>query len=167
MGCAKLQNQQRVRDRFNELFSRICSTRNRVALALQELGKAVRTKFLLEWILDGSLRRVIHKCTTKIERHHRFAKHQAFGGGGHLRTNDPADQEKAIVYNELVANAVVLQNVVDQTNALHLLRSEGALIRHVDLTFLSPYATSNFKRFGDYPTDLRPEPVPVLRDLPG
>jgi hypothetical protein len=42
-----------------------------------------------------------------------------------------------IVYNELVANAVVLQNIVNQTNALHLLRSEGALIRHVDLTFLS------------------------------
>jgi TnpA family transposase len=142
------------------------STRNRVALALQELGKAVRTKFLLEWIMDDSLRRVVHKCTTKIERHHRFAKHLAFGGGGHLRTNDPADQEKAIVYNELVANAVVLQNVVDQTNALHLLRSEGALIRHTDLTFLSPYATSNLKRFGDYPTDLMPEPVPVLRDLP-
>jgi hypothetical protein len=39
-----------------------------------------------------------------------------------------ADQEKAIVYNKLVANAVVLQNVIDQTNALHLLRSEGAPI---------------------------------------
>jgi TnpA family transposase len=88
---------------------------------LQELGKAVRTKILIEWILDDSLRRVVHKCTTKIERHHRFAKHLAFGGGGHLRTNDPPDQKKAIVYNELVANAVVLQNVVDQTNALHLL----------------------------------------------
>jgi TnpA family transposase len=32
------------------------STRNPVALALQELGKAVRTKFLLEWILVDSLR---------------------------------------------------------------------------------------------------------------
>jgi Tn3 transposase DDE domain len=78
-----------------------------------------------------------------------------------------SDQEKAVVYKELVANAVVIQNVVDQTNALHLLRSEGAIIRHSDLTFLSPYATSNLNRFGDYPTDLRPEPVPVLRDLPG
>jgi hypothetical protein len=33
------------------------------------------------------------------------------------RSNDPADQEKAIVYNELVTNAVALQNVVDQTQA--------------------------------------------------
>lgn len=33
-------------------------------------------------------------------------------------------------------------------DAQHLLRTEGALIRHVDLTFLSPYATSNLKRLG-------------------
>lgn len=85
------------------------SSRDRFALALQELGKAVRTRFLLQWIEDDPLRRVVHKGTTKIERHHRFAKHFDFGGGGLLRTNDPADQEKAIVYNELVANAVALQ----------------------------------------------------------
>src|SRR5450759_3206683 len=142
------------------------STRNRLALALQELGKAVRTKFLLEWIMDESMRRTGHKCTTKIERHHRFAKHLAFGAGGHLRSNDPADQEKAIIYNELVTNAVALQNVVDQTQALHTLKSKGVSIRPADLAFLSPYATSKLKRFGDYPTDLKPEAMPTRTTLP-
>jgi TnpA family transposase len=89
------------------------STRNRFALALQELGAAVRTTYLLEWIMSDTLRRTVHKGTTKIERHHRFAKHLAFGGDGLFRTNNPADQEKAIVYYELVANAVALQTVVD------------------------------------------------------
>jgi len=79
-------------------------------LALQELGKAVRTTFLLDWIMNDSMRRAVHKCTTKIERHHKFAKHLAFGEHDLLRSNDPSDQEKAIVYNELVANVVVLQN---------------------------------------------------------
>jgi TnpA family transposase len=142
------------------------STRNRFALALQELGVAVRTKFLLEWIMDDSMRRTVHKCTTKIERHHRFAKHLSFGGEGYLRTNDPADQEKAIVYNELVANAVVLQTVADQTQALHQLKSEGMAITNADLAFLSPYPTSKLKRFGDYPTDLSPEPMPAITALP-
>jgi TnpA family transposase len=142
------------------------STRNRFALALQELGKAVRTTFLLDWIMDDSMRRAVHKCTTKIERHHQFAKHLAFGEHGLLRSNDPADQEKAIVYNELVANAVVLQTVVDQTQAIHALSAEGVAIRHGDLAFLSPYGTGNLKRFGDYPTDLTPEPMPVDMGLP-
>ena len=65
--------------------------------------------------MDESLRRTVHKGTTKIERHHKFSKHLAFGSGGHLRSNNPADQEKAIVYNELGTNAVALQNVVDLT----------------------------------------------------
>ncbi|HEY3654732.1 MAG TPA: Tn3 family transposase [Steroidobacteraceae bacterium] len=142
------------------------STRNRFALALQELGKAVRTTFLLDWIMNDSMRRAVHKCTTKIERHHKFAKHLAFGEHGLLRSNDPSDQEKAIVYNELVANAVVLQNVVDQTQALHALKSEGTRFSNADLAHLSPYVTSNLKRFGNFPTDLIPDPVPVERGLP-
>jgi TnpA family transposase len=142
------------------------STRNRFALALQELGKAVRTTFLLDWIMNDSMRRAVHKCTTKIERHHRFAKHLAFGEHGLLRSNDPSDQEKAIVYNELVANAVALQNVVDQTRALHALKSEGTRFSNADLAFLSPYGTSNLKRFGNFPTDLIPDPAPVDMGLP-
>jgi len=142
------------------------STRNRFALALKELGNAVRTTYLLEWIMDESLRRTVHKGTTKIERHHKFAKHLAFGAGGHLRSNNPADQEKAIVYNELRANAVALQNVVDQTQALHTLKSKGISIRAADVPFLSPYTTSNLKRFGEYPTDLKPEAMPTRTTLP-
>jgi TnpA family transposase len=142
------------------------STKNRFALALKELGNAIRTTYLLEWIMDESLRRTVHKGTTKIERHHKFAKHLAFGSGGHLRSNDPGDQEKAIVYNELVTNAVALQNVVDQTLALHMLKAEGVSIRPADLAFLSPYATSKLKRFGDYPTDLKPEGMPARMTLP-
>jgi TnpA family transposase len=57
------------------------SSRNRFALALQVS-------------LDVDSRRCdaprVHKCTTKIERHHRFAKHLAFGGEGLLQSNDPA-----------------------------------------------------------------------------
>ena len=90
----------------------------------------------------------------------------AFGAGGHLRSNNPADQEKAIVYNELVTNAVALQNVVDQTQALHMLKADGVSIRPADLAFLSPYATSKLKRFGDYPTDLKPESMPTCMALP-
>ena len=133
------------------------STRNRFAQALQEQGKAVRTKFLLEWIRDEAMRRTVHKCTTKIERHHRFVKFLVFGNDGQLQTNDPADQEKLIVYNELVANAVVLQTVVDQTQALHALSAAGYTIRPADVAHLSPYGTSTVKRFGDFPTELTPE----------
>ncbi len=135
------------------------SRRNQFSRALQELGRVVRTIFLLRWIGDEPLRRDVHKGTTKVERHHNFTKFLYFGGGGLLRTNDPEDQEKAIVYNELVANAVALQNVVDQTQALHQLQAEGVSIDPRDLSFMSPYNISKSKRFGDYPTKFSPEPL--------
>ena len=64
---------------------------------------------------------------------------------------------KLIVYNELVANAVVLQTGVDQTQALHALSAAGYTIRPADVAHLSPYGTSTVKRFGDFPTELTPE----------
>ena len=101
----------------------------------------------------------------------------AFGGGGGGGGNvggiggvskeltlGPA--EKAIVYNELVTNAVALRNVVDQTQALHTLKSKGVSIRPADLAFLIPYATSKLKRFGDYPTNLEPEAMPTRTTIP-
>ena len=65
-----------------------------------------------------------------------------------------------------MTNAVALQNVLDQTQALHTLKSKGVNIRPADLTFLSPYATSKLKRFGDYPTNLKPEAMPIRTTLP-
>jgi hypothetical protein len=56
--------------------------------------------------------------------------------------------------------------VVDQTQALHALKSQGSDIHAADLAFLSPYATSKLKRFGDYPTQLNPEPLPTRTTLP-
>ena len=129
------------------------SNRDSFSLALQDLGNAVRTTFLLRcWSSDEQLRRDVHRGTTKVERSHQFAKYLNFGGeGGMMRTNNPADQEKAIVYNELVANAVALQTVADQTDALHELQQRGVHITAEDLSYFSPYPTSKVKRFGQYP----------------
>jgi Tn3 transposase DDE domain len=65
-----------------------------------------------------------------------------------------------------VTNAVALQNAVEQTQALHTLKSKGVNIRPADLAFLSPYATCKPKRFGDYPTDLKPDAMPTRTTLP-
>jgi hypothetical protein len=45
-----------------------------------------------------------------------------------IASNDPEQQEKIIKYNDLVANAVIFQNVVDLTEVLQQLQSEGYLL---------------------------------------
>ena len=42
----------------------------------------------------------------------------------------------------------------------------GRFLPAADLAFLSPYATSKLKRFGDSPTDLKPEAMPTCTTLP-
>ena len=142
------------------------SSRDPFSMALQELGHAVRTAFLLRWIRDGHLRHEVHKGTTKVERSHQFSKFLNFGAEGGLKTNSPEDQEKAIVYNELVANAVAVQTVADQTQALHELRRRGIEIAAEDLAHFSPYPTSRVKRFGEYPTRISTEVPPPNKHLP-
>ena len=68
-----------------------------------------------------------------------------------------------------LSHVVVVESiawVVDQTQALNTLKSKGVRIRLADLAFLSPYATSKLKRFGDYPTSLTPEKMPTCTNLP-
>ena len=56
-----------------------------------------------------------------------------------LRTGDPVEQEKRIKYRDLVANAIMLHNVVDMTNALVALQQEGVCVTPEATSRLSPY----------------------------
>ena len=64
-----------------------------------------------------------------------------------------------------MANAVALQTVADQTEALHELRRQGIEIPTEDLTYFSRYPRSKVKRFGD-PARIRVEARPPNRKLP-
>ena len=48
---------------------------------------------------------------------------------------------------------MILQNTVDMMRTLEELTAEGQGVDMADVRFLSPYATSHVKRFGDYALD--------------
>lgn len=136
------------------------SRRNRLYFAFRELGRVVRTIFLLKYISDKELREEIHANTNKAEAYNGFSKWLNFGGEI-LQENDPEEQEKLIKYNTLVANALIFQNVIDQTRIINKLMSEGFAVKAEDLKILSPYLTAHIKRFGDYVVDLSEVPPPL------
>lgn len=141
------------------------SRKNRLYQAFQELGRAVRTVFLLEYITNIDLRRYITATTNIAEAYNGFAKWLFFGEEGIITDNDPEQQEKAIKYNDLVANAVIFQNVADLTTVLRSLQQEGYEIKNEDLADLSPYLRGHIKRFGDYIIDLESPPEPLDEKL--
>lgn len=136
------------------------SRKNRLYLAYRELGRVVRTNFLLKYISDKTFREEINAHTNKVEAFHGFAKWLNFGGEV-LQENDPEEQEKLIKYNNLVANSLIFQNVIDQTRIIKNLMFDGFEVKSEDLKILSPYLTAHIKRFGDYVVDLSEIPPPL------
>lgn len=136
---------------------------NKLFLAAHELGRAVRTIFLLKWISKLELRQDVTANTNKIEAYNGFAKWLSFGGDV-VATNDPHEQQKRLRYNDLIAACVIVQNTVDMSRALEQLEAEPQTLRRADVSFLSPYGTSHLQRFGEYALDLKRPPEPWLDD---
>jgi TnpA family transposase len=139
--------------------------RNRLHCAFRELGRVIRTEFLLNWISDLDLRRVTIGSLNKSEDFNRFTQWVAFGGRL-LAENDRDEQRKLIKYNHLVANCLIFYNVRAMTEALHQMRKEGMRLDADTLARLSPYLTGHVNRFGEYQLDLNRQPPPIDYQLP-
>jgi TnpA family transposase len=140
------------------------SALNPLARFAEQLGNVERTMFLLEWISNQLMRQTVTAMTNKVESYHSFSKWLSFGGEV-IAENDPDEQQKRIRYNDLLASAVILQNVIDMSKIIADLRREGWTIPDEDLSFLSPYLTPGLKRFGDYMLDLDRDLEPSIQEL--
>ncbi len=137
------------------------SRKNRLYQAFRELGRVIRTIFLLEYISDFNLRRQINACTNIVEAYNGFCKWLFFGKDGVITDNDPIEQEKRLKYLDLVANAIILHNTFDISSIVRSLIAEGYIIRPRALATISPYLTAHLKRFGDYTIDDSNLPQPL------
>jgi TnpA family transposase len=137
------------------------SRKNKLYFAFLELGKVVRTIFLLKYISDAELRRKITATTNKCESYNNFTQWVAFGGGGVIAENSRDEQRKVIKYNHLVSSLVIVHTVDSMTKILDKLKIEGHEFSREALASLAPYRTEHINRFGDYTLNLerRPEPL--------
>ena len=144
------------------------SRKNRLYFAFRELGRVIRTEFLLRYLGSVELRRVIQAATNKSEHFNRYAQWVSFGSGGLATAAERDEQRKAVKYNHLVANLLIFHTVVGMTNALNALGAGGQrdAISDEALAGLSPYQTEHINRFGDYVLDLSTPPAPLPFALP-
>jgi TnpA family transposase len=139
------------------------SRQNSLYKAFRELGRVIRTMFLLKFISDETLRRKITATTNKIESYNRFTEWIFFGGQGVISTNNPVEMEKRVKYNDLVASAIILLNMIDMTRVIEQLDRDEYTITPDTLATLSPYVTKHLQRFGDFLIDM--ETLPALPAL--
>lgn len=130
------------------------SRKNKLYFAFRELGRVIRTGFLLRYIGNVELRQTIQAATNKSEEFNGFIKWVFFGGQGIIAENIRHEQRKVIKYNHLVSNMVILHNVERMTRVLKDLRGEGWALTPDLLAGLAPYRIGHINRFGDYTLDL-------------
>lgn len=141
------------------------SRKNRLYQAFRELGRAIRTEFLLKYLGSAELRTLIQAATNKSEAFNGFAQWVAFGGDGTIATNHRDEQRKVIKYNHLVANCVIFHNVFSLSRVLHDLQGEGYPLEDGEVAALSPYVTQHLNRFGRYDLDMEKRPPELVYDL--
>ena len=134
--------------------------KGRLYRAFSELGRVERTLFLLRYISDPDIRRTIRAETTKIETFNGFLDWISFGGTI-VKSADPVEQEKQIKYASLIANAIMLSNVVDLTGALTKMSANGLAVTPELVASISPYTREHIRRFGRYVLDMDDLPSPL------
>jgi TnpA family transposase len=144
------------------------SRKNRLYFAFRELGRVIRTSFLLRYIASADLRRLIGAATNKSEHFNRYAQWVSFGGSGLITAAARDEQRKTIKYNHLVANLLIFHTIVGLTKALDRTVADGyaEAVSDEALAALSPYQTEHINRFGNYMLDLSQPPAPLPFALP-
>jgi TnpA family transposase len=142
------------------------SRKNRLYQAFRELGRVVRTVFLLRYISEPQFARQITENTNKLESFNAFTDFLSFGDEDRIMEKTPEEQDKRLKYLDLLANAVMLQTVVDMADTLRELGRQGYLVEADTVAALSPYPTAHLQRFGDYVVDVDTPPKPLDPSLP-
>lgn len=135
------------------------SKKNKLFKAFRELGNVIRTIFLLDYISDVQLRDSITETTNKVESYNAISDWCMFGSKYITASNDPNEMEKAIKYNSIIVNCIVIQNLIDISAIIYKLQQEGCNITKDEVKRLSPYLTEHIKRFGDYLVNMVPAEI--------
>jgi len=141
------------------------SRKNKLYQAFQELGRVIRTHFLLYYLGDAELRSTIQSAMNKSEAFNGFAKWAFFGGEGVITHNRRVEQRKCIKFNHLVANCLIFYNVYAISEILQQLNQEGAKLDEHVVAALSPYMRHHINRFGQYQLDVTQPPPPLNYDI--
>jgi TnpA family transposase len=130
----------------------------KLARALQELGRIIKSLFLLQYINDESYRRRILVQLNRGESRHSVARALFYGQRGEVRQRYREGQEDQLSALGLVLNVIVLWNTLYMDRAIAQLQAEGQLLAAADIARLSPLCYAHLNFLGRYHFSLA-EPI--------
>ncbi len=122
----------------------------KLARALEELGRPIKTLYLLRFIDDEAYRRRILVQLNRGEGRHQLARIVFHGKRGELRQRYRERQEDQLGALGLVVNVIVLWNTIYMDAVLDQLRVEGFDVRAGGVARLSPLGFDHINMLGRY-----------------
>jgi TnpA family transposase len=114
------------------------SPADRLSKALVELGRLVKTIYLLNYMQDETIRRQVHKQLNRGEHRQNVARHVFFADQGEFKTADLAQIMNKASCLSLLSNAILVWNTVHISKIVKHLRKIGHKISDAHLAKVSP-----------------------------
>lgn len=129
-----------------------------LARGLGELGRIIKTIYLLEYIGDETYRRRVLTQLNRGEGRHSLSRAVFYGQRGEVRQRYREGQEDQLGALGLVVNCIVLWNTIYMDQAITQLAREGTQIEAADEARLSPLGYDHLNFLGRYSFEL-PEAI--------
>jgi len=127
---------------------------NSLKIASLEIGKVVRTNFLLKISTDWNLRQEIQRECLKVERWHKFGKQIFIGHGGKLQEDSLEEQYRTLLMLNVVLNCIVFWNTLAIQQITEELRAEGIKINEKELRHITPTMINHIDLIGKFEINL-------------
>lgn len=135
------------------IIQKLANRTDKVAKAVQALGRLIKTIYILRYLSDQELRYKVHLQLNRGESRHNLAKALFFDNRGVFKTNDYEEIMNKASCLSLLSNAVLLWNTNHMQRIVEKLREQGMVIKDEHLAKISPLMFKHIQIHGTYHFD--------------